>query len=200
MNVVFVTMIDGVNLQFNAVDRLQHESTINTQTSQCCFMSLKDMFSAAEWNDLINAPLSAGLYISTGELHPSHMLEDMTAMSKAVRDAADNFYSNPLIMEILKEKLGTERYDIVPTTEQVPRENKPLRPSDYLETIRRARAAVDRMLGQDANEYRLWVITIAQKVAEASKEGGFLGIGGKRVSADETAALREIAEAIGYKG
>jgi hypothetical protein len=124
----------------------------------------------------------------------------MMAMSKAVRDAADNFYSNPLIMEILNEKLGTERYDIVPTAEQVPRENKTLRPSDYLETIRRARAAVDRMQGQDANEYRLWVITIAQKVAEASKEGGFLGIGGKRVSADETAALREIAEAIGYKG
>ena len=163
-------------------------------------MSLKDMFSAEEWNDLTNAPLSAGLYISTGEPHPFHMMEDMMAMSKAVRDAADNFYSNPLIMEILKEKLGTERYDIVPTAEQVPRENKPLRPSDYLETIRRARAAVDRMQGQDANEYRLWVITIAQKVAEASKEGGFLGIGGKRVSADETAALREIAEAIGYKG
>ncbi len=56
------------------------------------------------------------------------------------------------------------------------------------------------MPGKDADEYRLWIITIAQKVAEATKEGGFLGIGGKRVTVAEMAALKEIAEAIGYKG
>ncbi len=120
-------------------------------------------------------------------------------MSKEVRNAAENFYSNPPIKEIIEEKLGTERYDIIPDKGQATRD-KPLTPSDLLETIRRARAAVGRMPGQDADEYRLWVITIAQKVAEASKEGGFLGVGGKRVSADETVALKEIAETIGYKG
>ena len=157
------------------------------------------MFSTDEWNDLSNAPIAAGLYVSYGEPHPFHMLEDLKAMSKEVRNAATEFYSNPLIKEILEEKLGTERYDIIPDKGQVTRD-KPLMPSDLLETIRRARAAVDRMPGQDADEYRLWVITIAQKVAEASKEGGFLVIGGKRVTADETVALKEIAEAIGYKG
>ena len=157
------------------------------------------MFSADEWNDLTNAPIAAGLYLSSGEPHPFHMLEDLKAMSKEVRNAAEEFHSNPLIKQILEEKLGTERYDIIPPRGQAI-QDKPLTPNDLLETIRRARAAVDRMPGQDADEYRLWVITIAQKVAEASKEGGFLGIGGKRVTADETVALKEIAEAIGYKG
>jgi hypothetical protein len=176
-------------------------------------MSLKDMFSAEEWNNLTNAPLAAGLYISNGEPHPFHMLEDMMAMSKAVHDADSSIYLNPLIREILEEKLGTERYDIIPATEQILRDNKPPMPSSELESnagkakpeknleiIRRAGAAVARMPGQDADEYKRWVMSVAQKVAEASKEGGFLGFGGKRVSEEEKTSLREIAEAIGYKG
>jgi len=162
-------------------------------------MSIKDKFSADEWNDLTNAPIAAGLYVSAIEPHPIHMIEDMIAMSKAVRDADSPIYLNPLIREILEEKLGTERYNIVPTTEQVPRDN-PLTPSDYLETIRRARAAVDKMPGQDADEYKRWVMSVAQKVAEASKEGGFLVFGGKRVSEDEMTTLRKIAEVLEYRG
>jgi hypothetical protein len=40
-------------------------------------------------------------------------------------------------------------------------------------------------------------MTVAQAVAEAHKEGGFLGIGGKRVSAAEDQALDEISLALG---
>ena len=38
---------------------------------------------------------------------------------------------------------------------------------------------------------------MSQEVAEAAKEGGFLGIGGVRVSEAEQAALREISDALG---
>jgi hypothetical protein len=38
-------------------------------------MSIKDKFSADEWNDLTNAPIAAGLYVSAREPHPIHMME-----------------------------------------------------------------------------------------------------------------------------
>jgi hypothetical protein len=38
---------------------------------------------------------------------------------------------------------------------------------------------------------------LASKVAEASKEGGFLGFGGVQVSDAEKAALAEISSALG---
>jgi hypothetical protein len=40
-------------------------------------------------------------------------------------------------------------------------------------------------------------MVLAQKTAEASKEGGFLGIGAVRVSGKEQAALDELAEILG---
>ena len=41
-----------------------------------------------------------------------------------------------------------------------------------------------------------WLLKIASRVAEAAKEGGFLGIGGVPVSAAERAALDEITAAL----
>jgi hypothetical protein len=47
------------------------------------------------------------------------------------------------------------------------------------------------------NGYRTLVMNVANAVAEASKEGGFLGIGAKQVSDAERTALAEIKAAIG---
>jgi len=45
--------------------------------------------------------------------------------------------------------------------------------------------------------FRDWLKAIAAKVAEAGAEGGFLGFGGEKVSAAETATLERIATALG---
>ncbi|MBA3262626.1 MAG: hypothetical protein H0T69_09195 [Thermoleophilaceae bacterium] len=44
----------------------------------------------------------------------------------------------------------------------------------------------------DVEEYKRFVVAVAQAAAEAHKEGGFIGIGGKQVSAEEQTALDEI--------
>ena len=44
--------------------------------------------------------------------------------------------------------------------------------------------------------FRDWLKVIAGKVAEAGTEGGFLGFGGEKVSAAETATLERIASAL----
>lgn len=49
----------------------------------------------------------------------------------------------------------------------------------------------------EAEDYRAWTMAIAEKVANAATEGGFLGFGGERLSAPEKALLAQIREALG---
>jgi len=49
----------------------------------------------------------------------------------------------------------------------------------------------------EAAEYKSWVLSIGQAVANAAKEGGFLGFGGESVSDDEEEILARITAALG---
>jgi hypothetical protein len=50
---------------------------------------------------------------------------------------------------------------------------------------------------KEAQEYRDWTMAIAEKVANAATEGGFLGFGGERLSAPEKALLDQLRTALG---
>jgi hypothetical protein len=50
---------------------------------------------------------------------------------------------------------------------------------------------------QEASEYKKWAISIAEKVAMAATEGGFLGFGGERFSANEKELYSRIESAFG---
>ena len=50
---------------------------------------------------------------------------------------------------------------------------------------------------EQAAGFKSWLVAIADKVANAGKEGGFLGFGGERVSAAESAAIKELASTLG---
>ena len=67
-----------------------------------------------------------------------------------------------------------------------------------LDTIKSSVAFVEEKLGaESAAEFKLVLAEIAQKTAEAAKEGGFLGMGGTLVSKGEQAALEQINAALG---
>jgi hypothetical protein len=59
--------------------------------------------------------------------------------------------------------------------------------------LRQAGAVVDAKAPGDAAAFKGWQRQISQHVAEASKEGGFLGIGGVSVSEAEKVTLTEIS-------
>ena len=63
-------------------------------------------------------------------------------------------------------------------------------------TARRAMQAVATNSPSDAAAYGRLLVDVATHVAEASKEGGFLGIGGVPVSEAEKATLAEISNAL----
>jgi len=45
----------------------------------------------------------------------------------------------------------------------------------------------------EVGRYKAWLASVAVRVAHASKEGGFLGMGGTPVSAEEQAAVDQLA-------
>jgi hypothetical protein len=55
---------------------------------------------------------------------------------------------------------------------------------------------VDAKAPGDTAAFKSWLRQISQHVAEAAKEGGFLGIGGVAVSEAEKATLAEISSAL----
>ena len=58
---------------------------------------------------------------------------------------------------------------------------------------------LDEKAPEDAAAFKVWLLQVAQKAAEAGTEGGFLGFGGVAVSDAEKATLAEISAALGGK-
>lgn len=50
---------------------------------------------------------------------------------------------------------------------------------------------------EEARAYKQMIVAVAERAANASKEGGFLGFGGVRVSAAEQSFINEVKAAIG---
>jgi hypothetical protein len=65
-----------------------------------------------------------------------------------------------------------------------------------IEELRSVASILDRKAPEDAVAFKTWIQEIAQKAAEAAKEGGFLGFGGVSVSEAEKATLAEISAAL----
>ena len=65
-----------------------------------------------------------------------------------------------------------------------------------LDALRQVTTLLTAKAPGDAAAYKAWLAHISQNVAEASKEGGFLGFGGVQVSDAEKATLAEISAAL----
>ena len=53
--------------------------------------------------------------------------------------------------------------------------------------------ALNQKGGREAESYKRWVMDIAEKVANAAKEGTFFGLGNERISDTEKAVLTDLA-------
>ena len=79
------------------------------------------------------------------------------------------------------------------------RQAKALAPSEnkLVEILKAGAGAVAAKSPGELQAYKDTILSVAQASAEASKEGGFLGIGGTLVSKEEQAALYAIRAALG---
>jgi hypothetical protein len=118
----------------------------------------------------------------------------MLSMGMAMAEMLQKGGSNPLIAELAADLKARETKPQPPEGIKDPDACK----DAALKQIRTVNDLIDRKVpGSTGDEFKKWLLTIGQRVAEAANEGGIFGIGGERVSEAEKAVLRQIAFALG---
>lgn len=162
-------------------------------------MTVKSDFSPAEWRLLRRAGPLAALYVLVAE--PKGAATKGIAIAAAYGDVKESLWTEQARDRDLVETLATEGPDL-------DRDRFGSIPEDlHVETIRaEALAEVRRAAGVlearateiEIADFRQFVLWLARRVAEAYKEGAFLGRGkGNRVSPAEEAAIADVAGALG---
>ena len=111
---------------------------------------------------------------------------------------ADPLGSNPLIKAVVDDFATSEGRAVArdglkdSLSGKKPAEVK----TACIEILRRADSVLTAKAPGDAAAFKNWLREISENVAEASTEGGFLGIGGVVVSDTEKATLAEISSAL----
>lgn len=150
-------------------------------------MTRKADFNADEWSTLVEAPVLAGMRVVTagrgGTIRESMAMGKVYAAARQRQgdsDLLDDLASSPPAMD--PQRVGSTG-DIKGAAEERLREAV---------GILEAKATPDEL-----EAYRSFVVTLAETVANAHKEGGFMGVGGTQVSDDEQKALDDIAATLG---
>jgi hypothetical protein len=162
-------------------------------------MTDKTNFTPDEWKLLLESVMMASIAVTAAEPHGLWgLLQESfaggTELAKAKMDPA----ANPLVKAVvadfgtsagrstardgLKDRLtGTSAAEIK---------------AQCIATLQQAGALVDAKAPADAAAFKGFLRQISQHVAEAAKEGGFLGMGGTAVSEAEKATLADISTAL----
>jgi D-tyrosyl-tRNA(Tyr) deacylase len=152
-------------------------------------MSTKNDYSSEEWKAIASAPVAAGMFITLADTSgPVGIAKEAMAVGRAITDAAQG--QTP---EIVKAIAMSMKESGRPETPEIPMMAPRAKSKLALtNTIRSAVDAVERHSPSEVEPYKAWLAAVAKKVAEAAKEGGFLGMGGTLVSQKEEDALKEL--------
>ena len=157
-------------------------------------MSTKNDYSAEEWKAITGAPVAAGLLITLSDASGIlGIAKEAMAVGKAITDSAGG--DAPEIVKELAASVknggGRPELPVVPTGDRAQTEVA------LVGALQKAIGVVEKKSPGEVGAYKKWLASVATKVSEASKEGGFLGIGGTPVSPAEQKALRHLNEVLG---
>jgi hypothetical protein len=151
-------------------------------------MTRKAEFNAEEWSKVVDGPLYAGMRVIAAERGGT--LRETVAMSRVYQEARKGHGESELLDELIKsppsidaDRIQAAGGDIAAVTTQ---------------QLHDAMAILEAKASPtEVDDYKRFVMTVAQAAASAHKEGGFLGIGGKPISDAENQALDELSAALG---
>ena len=161
-------------------------------------MATKSDFAEVEWKFIADAPHLASIAVMTaGASGVFGSLIEAVVAAKGVFDATG--HANELIRSIAsKEEMQAAQARIREEMGNIGDQDPKAWVRDHaLNEVREAVALLGRKSPADLADYRAWVMALADGVANAAKEGAFLGFGGERVSAAEKQIMAEIATALG---
>jgi hypothetical protein len=148
-------------------------------------VTAKSDFTEEEWKTILEAPPSAGLLVILSDRGGS--IRETFSMASSYTEARKQHGDSELLDEIVSTKPETDR-----TRAGSPEELK----QHNLDNIRQAVSVLKtKATDQEVEEYKKFISGLAERVAEARKEG-FMGLSGERVSDDERAAISDIEAAL----
>jgi hypothetical protein len=151
-------------------------------------MASKADFNAEEWSTIAQGPVIAGLMVVASDRGGT--VRESLSMAKAYGEAK-RAAPGSLVAELASEppRPDPEKFGSA--------EELPVRGPDL---ISQAVAALQaHATPEEVDEYKRFCLDVAEHAAEATKSGGFLGIGGKRISQAESQALDSVAATLGIK-
>jgi hypothetical protein len=148
-------------------------------------------FVPSDWQRIEAAPFMAGLAVSYGDLSNKVAVGNE---ARATGDAIRAGSSSPSeIVRTIAAHFGRGQRPTLPSL--------PNQPADAARTLvdgcKAAVAVVRAKAPDEANTYARFLLDCAKACANAAREGGFIGVGIKKVSEGEALALADLALALG---
>jgi hypothetical protein len=169
-------------------------------------MSIDSRFTEDEQFLLANAPYLVGTVMVFSEGSGLGTIKEMYSNSKSFIGGAKSFPNNEIITAILpnmtdfsdvKEKssaLKEKSMEAFKAKGIKSKEQMKTYALEELDTV--SKLLEEKASKQEIDEYNQWVLSIAENVAKAAKEGGFLGFGGELVSEGEKEFYAEVASVL----
>jgi hypothetical protein len=144
-------------------------------------MTAKAAFSPTEWQLVLEGPPAAGMLVIAASRGGT--FRETIAMSKAYAEARAQHGESELLDEIVAERPHVERGKV--------RSPEELREQD-LDCLRDVTTLLEhKATVEERDDYRRFVLAVADKVAAAHREGGM------QVSPAEEQAIQDITTALG---
>jgi hypothetical protein len=151
-------------------------------------MTRKADFNAEEWSTVVEGPVYAGMWVISAERGGT--LRESLALGRVYQEARAGHGESDLLDELVRSPPSIDPSRIREAGGDIA--------AVAAERLRDAMRILEpKGTVQEIDAYKRFVMTVAQAVAGAHKEGGFLGIGGKRISDAENEALDEISRTLG---
>jgi hypothetical protein len=139
----------------------------------------------ADWDHVTLAPAAALMAVASSDLSgPVGTMKEAKAASDQLKSIAGTAAPSSLLAAAFAGGIEKDMLDRL--------RNYTGSKDAVFEAVAKGTAAVKAKSPAEAAAYASMILSVAQAAAEASKEGGFLGIGGTRVSDDERAAIERL--------
>ena len=170
-------------------------------------MITKDSFTVEQWAQIISAPASIGALVVTADPSgPMGLIGEFRAIMNSMKEYVEAHAAESGLMGALKEYMSTQPTEQeqeqlkqwAATQQEQMKANQPKTPEELQQRVRETVTGVLGLMREkgadeaEINGFKAMMVGVAEAVADASKEGGFLGIGGVRVSDKEQSILTQI--------
>jgi hypothetical protein len=159
-------------------------------------MTTRADFSDEEWARLERAPIVAGMAISLADPGgPIEAVKESMAAIKTMTEAAQESDGGELVEEVAKSATARAQKRENPLGDFKPR--GAMAGEEILGELRAVNELVtEKASPEETAAFRQWLLTAAQRAADAAKEGGFLGFNAERVSEGEQKMLDKLREVL----